>query len=275
MLRQILLIGAAVLCATALSQAQWVTIKLPNTPRTKDGAPNLNAPAPRLRDGKVDFSGIWYEDPARTDPSISPEGQTLGEDRVLTLVPEEGLPLPLLPAAAAAAAERQRRGDLTPSTYCLPHSVVDGLLVPSAFKIVHSPGLTLVLFEEFLHFQQVFTDGRGFPEDMQPAWMGYSIGRWERQELVIETKGLNDRAVLGAGPGLLTTETLHVTERFRRPNFGSLELRVTVDDLETFSRSWTSKPLWFKLLPDTEFIENICDNEKDVERIKAARGDAR
>lgn len=127
-------------------------IKLPNTPRTKDGSPNLNAPAPRVRDGKIDFSGIWYEDPARTDPNASPEGQTIGEDRLLILVPADGSPLPLLPAAAAA-----------------------------------------------------------------------------------------------------------------------VELRVTVDDPKTFTKTWTSKPLWFKLLPDTEFIENICDNEKDVERIKAAR----
>lgn len=271
MQRQLLLVGLAVLCAAALAQAQWVTIKLPNTPRTKDGAPNLNAAAPRLRDGKVDFSGIWYEDPARTDPAISPEGQTIGEDRPLVMVPADGSPLPLLPAAAAAVDERRQRGYLSPSTYCLPHSVVDGLLVPSPFKIVHSPGLTLVLFEEFARFQQVFTDGRGFPEDMQPAWMGYSIGRWERDELVIETKGLNDRVLLGAGAGVLATETLHLTERFRRPNFGSLELRVTVEDPKTFTRTWTSKPLWFKLLPDTDFIENICDNEKDVERIKAAK----
>jgi hypothetical protein len=269
--RQFLLAFSAVVCAAALAQAQWVTIKLPNTPRTKDGTPNLAAPPPRLRDGKTDFSGIWYEDPARTDPEKSAEGQTVGEDRPLVLMPADGSPLPLLPAAAAAVNERIRRGDLTPSTYCLPHSVVDGLLVPSPFKIAHSPGLTLVLFEEFVRFQQVFTDGRRFPEDMQPAWMGYSIGRWEGDELVIETRGLNDRAVLGAGAGLLTTETLHLTERFRRPNFGSLEVRVTVDDPKTFSKTWTSKPLWFKLLPDTDFIENICDNEKDVERINAAR----
>jgi hypothetical protein len=272
MLRQFFLVGPAVLCAAALAQAQWVTIKLPNTPRTKDGAPNLNAPAPRLRDGKVDFSGIWYEDPAHTDPERSPEGQTVGEDRALVNGARRRIASSAAPSRPPAAAdERRRRGDLTPSTYCLPHSVVDGLFVPTPFKIVHSPGLTLVLFEEFVRFQQVFTDGRGFPDDMQPAWMGYSIGRWERDELVIETKGLNDRAVLGAGPGLLTTETLHLTERFRRPNFGSLELRVTVDDPKTFTKTWTSKPLWFKLLPDTEFIENICDNEKDVDRIRSAR----
>src|SRR6185295_15343835 len=99
MLRQFFLVGPAVLCAAALAQAQWVTITLPNTPRTKNGVPNLNARAPRLRDGKTDFSGIWYEDHARTNPEGSPEGQTIGEDRALVLVPADGSPLPLLPEA--------------------------------------------------------------------------------------------------------------------------------------------------------------------------------
>ena len=108
MLRQIFLVGAAVLCATAALQAQWVSIRLPNTPRTKDGTPNLNAPALRLRDGKIDFSGIWYEDPARTDPDRSAEGQTLGEDRVIVMVPADGSPLPLRQDAAAEVEARRR-----------------------------------------------------------------------------------------------------------------------------------------------------------------------
>src|ERR1043166_5092978 len=110
MQRQILLVGLALLCAAALAQAQWVTIKLPNTPRTKSGTPNLSAPAPRLRDGKTDFSGIWYEDPAHIAPALSPDGQTIGEDRPLVMVPADGSPLPLLPAAAAAVDERRQRG---------------------------------------------------------------------------------------------------------------------------------------------------------------------
>src|ERR1051325_6507874 len=124
--RQFLFAVSALLCAAALAQAQWVTIKLPNTPRTKDGTPNLTAPPPRLRDGKTDFSGIWYEDPARTDPEKSAEGQTVGEDRPLVLMPADGSPLPLLPAAAAAVNERIRRGDLTPSLFACRHGWVTG-----------------------------------------------------------------------------------------------------------------------------------------------------
>jgi len=264
------------LLVTAGLQAQWINVRLANIPRMPDGTPDLDAPASRLPDGKVDFSGIWYPDVVRTDPTRSPVGQTLGEDPVMRLVTADGSPLPVLPAAEAADNARRQRRELGAAPQCLPHSVVDGLLVPTPFKIVHSPALTLVLLEEFMHFQQVFTDGRGFPVDMQPAWFGYSIGRWEGEDFVIETKGLNDRADLGTTPGSLrTTETLHLTERFHRPTFGSLELRVTFDDPQTFSKVWTTRAVWFKLLPDTDFIENICDNEKDAQRIKAITDSAR
>jgi hypothetical protein len=267
---KILVIAAVMMLTISAAQAQWVAIALPNTPRTADGRPNLKAPAPHLPDGNADLSGIWYPDAVRTDPTVSPEGQTLGETPVIRLHPSDGSAVPLTPEAAAAAAERRRTGFLNPSAQCLPHSVVDGLLVATPFKIVHAPGLTLVLFEEFMRFQQVPTDGRPFPADMEPAWLGYSVGRWDGDEFVVDTRGLNGRADLGVGGGVLTSERLHETERFRRHDFGSLELRVTFDDPTTFTRIWTSQPVWFRLLPDTDFIENICDNEKDVARIKAA-----
>jgi len=274
-MRRFVCVGVLVMAAVSGLNAQWVTIKLPNTPRTADGKPNLKAPPPRLPDRKVDFSGIWYPDVARTDPTASTIGQTLGEDPAIRLTPTDGTPLPLLPAAEAEASERRRRGDIYGSAKCEPHSVVSGLLVPTPFKVIHTAGVTLVLFEEMMHFQQVFTDGRSFPTEFEPSWLGSSIGRWERDEFVIETRGMNGRASLGTTGSLKTSESLHVIERFRRPDYGSLELRVTFDDPTMFSRTWTSKPVWFKLLPDTDFIENMCDNERDVERIRVANPEAR
>jgi len=258
-----------VMCGGGVS-AQWLNYPDPRLPRLPDGKPNLSAPAPKLPDGHVDFSGVWYPDAVRTNPGSSPEGQTLGETPVIRLVPADGSSLPLTAEAAAAADQRARSGFVGPTAQCLPHSVVSGLLVPSPFKIVHSPGLTLVLFEEFMRFQQVFTDGRAFPADMQPAWLGYSVGRWDRDEFVVETRGLNERAGLGVGGAVLTSETLHLTERFRRLNVGTLELRVTFDDAKTFTKVWTSRPVVFTLMPDTDFIENVCEQEKDMERIRAA-----
>jgi len=271
--------GALVLVLVVLAgvrpHAQWVAVKVPNTPRTADGKPNLKARAPRLPNGRIDFSGVWYPDVARTDPSVSTIGQTLGEDPVIRLMTADGTPYPLLPDVESVVNERRRRNDIGPTAKCLPHSVISGLLVPSPFKIVHAPGVTLVLFEEMMHFQQVFTDGRTFPAEFEPSWLGSSIGRWEGDELVIDTRGFNELGSLGTGGQLKTSETLHTIERFRRPDFGSLELRVTYDDPKTFSRVWTTKAAWFKLLPDTDFIENMCDNERDLEKIRAANPEAR
>jgi hypothetical protein len=248
--------------AVAGGSAQWINHPDPSTPRTADGRPDLKAPAPRLADGRLDLSGVWYPDTKATEGAV-PRGQTLGEDPVIRLKTEDGSPFPLLPAAEAEYKERLRRGDQGPSSRCLPHTVVDNYLVPTPFKFVHAPRLTILLFEEFQHFRQVFTDGRRLPAEMQPAWFGYSVGRWEGDEFVIETAGFNTQGWLDLSP-LRHSESLRITERFRRPQFGTLSVQATITDPTMFSRTWRTQTIWFRLLPDTDFVEHICENETDL-----------
>jgi hypothetical protein len=252
--------------AVESGSAQWLHYRDPRIPRTADGQPDLKAPAPSLPEGRVDLSGIWYPDTTATD-GARPEGQTLGEDPTIRLKTEDGTPFPLLPAAEAEFNERVRVGEPGPTSRCLPHTIVDYFLVPAPFKFVHTQGLTIMLFEEFNHFRQVFTDGRTFPDDMQPAWFGYSVGKWDGDAFVVETAGLNSRGALDVATPLRASESLRTTERFRRPNVGSLQVQVTIADPTTFSRTWKTQTIWFRLMPDTDFIEHICENEKDFQRI--------
>ena len=130
------------------------------------------------------------------------------------------------------------------------------------FKLVQKPRLTLILFEEFNHFRQILTDGRRLPTDAPAAWFGYSIGKWEGEKFVVETSGFNDRSWLD-DYGLPHSEALHTTERFERRDFGHLDVEVTFDDSQMFTKPW-SVTLHFRLLPDTELLEDICDNERDA-----------
>ena len=252
-------IAAALLVVAADSgSAQWLQRRDPKIPRTPDGQPNLTAPAPRLPDGRIDLSGVWLPDPKATAGGV-PVGQTLGEDPVIRLRTEDDSPFPLLPAAVAEYKERLRRGDHGPSSRCMPHTIVDTYLVPEPIKIVHADGLTILLQEEYQHFRQIFTDGRTFPADMQPAWYGYSIGRWEGDEFVIETRGLNTQGWLDLTP-LTHTESTHLTERFRRPNAGTLQVQAIVNDPGKFSRVWKTQTILFRLQADADLIEYLCDN---------------
>lgn len=236
-----------VMAATA--PAQWLKLPLPGTPRKADGQPDLAAPAPRTPDGKPDLSGIWTAD----------------SGKYLNNLAGEGVEVPLQPWAAALYKERLATlGRDKPQVRCLPHGAPDGMLVPGyPFKFIQTPGEMIYLGEEFNQYRQIFTDGRTLPVDPNPAWFGYSIGKWEGDTLVVETTGFNDGTWLDNG-GHPHTDALHLTERFRRRNFGSLELEVTVDDQKAYTKPWKSVTVHFVLLPDTELIENLCENEKDA-----------
>ena len=174
----------------------------------------------------------------------------------------DGPKVELLPGAADIYKQRlAERGKARPSGHCLPHSVPDAMIAPSPFKFIHTPSLTLILYEEFVDFRQIFTDGRPLPKNPVPAWFGYSVGRWEGNEFVIESSGFNDRSWLD-DDGHPHSDALHTIERFRRLNYGQMIMEVTIDDPKAYAKPWSAQ-LTFHLLPDTEFVEFVCEEVKD------------
>jgi hypothetical protein len=173
-----------------------------------------------------------------------------------------GSKVPMLPAAEKFYAEITAHGDAAdPSERCLPDGVPNHML-PLPIKIVQTPGVILTLFEEFTVFRQIFTDGRKLPVDPQPTWFGYSVAHWEKNTLVVESSGFNDKTYLD-GEGLPHSEDLRITERYRRPDFGHLVIEFTFTDPKYYERPWTAT-IPFDLMPDTELMEHLCENEKDL-----------
>lgn len=219
--------------------AQWLHYPTPATPRLKDGKPNLSAPAPR-RHGKPDLSGIWEAEstPRAVLASMFPPGvgllpggvNGLGEDdpqKYFLNILADFKPgdEPLIPAVAAKLMEKLQH-PARPSTLCLPGGGPVNELIPSPYKIVQTPGLIMELFEADSVFRQIFTDGRQQPVDPQPAWIGYSTGHWEGDTLVVETRGYNDLSPLDA-MGHFHSDQLHLTQRYRRKQFGHMEIEMT------------------------------------------------
>jgi hypothetical protein len=243
---------AMLFAMAATARAQWLSLPLPGTPRTPDGKPNLVAPAPKTPDGKPDLSGIWHAE----------------DNRYVDNLAGEGVDVPMLPSAAALYKQRQETlGADKPQVRCLPHGVPDAMLVSAIpFKILQTPRETVVLYEEFNQYRQIFTDGRSLPEDPNPAWFGYSVAKWEGDTFVVDVAGFKEGTWLDNG-GHPHTEALHITERYRRPNFGNLELDVAINDPKAYSKPWKSATIHFKLLPDTELLEHLCENERDAEHL--------
>ena len=256
-------------------QAQWLTTRDPGTPRTKDGKPNLSAPAPRAADGKPDLSRVWQGEGAPISElmKILPAGVNgLGEDpppmsffNVLAGVkPEES---PLRPEFVAEY-QKTAAAALTepPPAFCTPSPTpwVDSF--PSPFKIVQTPKLTLMLVESDTDFRQIFMDGRKLPDDPQPSWLGYSVGKWQGDSLAVDTVGLIPLSPLDIF-GHPHSEALRVTERFHRRDFGHMDLQVTIDDPKTYTKPFTYT-INLLLLPDTDLLENFCvENEKDAAHV--------
>jgi hypothetical protein len=254
------ILAVILLCPTATTHAQWVNYRIPGVPRTADGKVNLTAPAPKLPDGKPDLSGTWESEYGYF--------QNLAKD----LKPGEVV---MLPWAKAIQDERETKlhaADLM--VQCMPPGVPRiGMSASAAmihpFKIVQAPSLVLLLYETSANstFRQVFMDGRPLPKDPQPSWLGYSVGRWEGDTLVVETIGFNGKAWLDTGKGHPQTEDGKVTERFTRKDFGHLELDITIEDPKAYAKPWSVK-VPVHLLSDSDLIETYCENEKDTAHMK-------
>ncbi len=246
------MLALAMTCAMGgTAAAQWLSLPLPGTPRTADGKPNLNAPPPHAADGKPDLSGIWRADTMRYNANLAPVGTEV----------------PMLPWAAEVYKHRvDTEGYDRPMTRCMPHGVPDAMTVLN-FKILQMPGVMVVLFEEFHKYRQIHTDGRPLPVDPDPAWYGYSVGRWEGDTFVVETAGFKEGTWLDNN-GHPHTEALRLTERFRRINFGRMDLDVTVDDAKAYSRPWKSDTIHFLLQPDTELLEHLCENNREADSLQ-------
>jgi hypothetical protein len=248
---------AAVFLMADPVSAQWLKIPLPGTPRRADGTPDLTAPAPRTPEGRPDLSGIWQR--PRRGPGI-PGVPAAGAPG---LGIAEGVEVPFQPLGEALyKARTENNGKGMPSERCLPHGITKAVSVPEPFKIVQTPELIVILHEEFNHYRQVFTDGRRVPENRAPTWLGYSLGKWEGDALVVDTVGFVDDTWLDMR-GHPATDALHMVERYRRLDFGHLQIQFTIDDPKAYAKPWTVT-MSFDLLPDTELIEHICENEKDA-----------
>jgi hypothetical protein len=251
---------AAVLAVPLAAQWSYPTA---GVPQTKDGKPNLSAPAPRTPDGKPDFSGTWDVEHNKPCP---PAGC------VDFYAPEEfgniawGLKggLPYQPWAADLAKSRSaalRKDD--PLSHCQPIGILELQTIPMYRKIIQTPGYLLILSEYNASYRQIFTDGRPLPVDPNPAWNGYSTGKWEGNTLVVQTTGFRDGIWLDTH-GDPITDAAKVTERFRRVNYGRMEVEVTVDDPKAYTKPWTIK-LNQLLQLDTDLLDYIClENEKDL-----------
>jgi hypothetical protein len=255
---------AAALLLASPARAQWVNYPTPGTPRLPDGQPNLSAAAPKTSDGRPDLSGIWVAECALygRDACFT---RSLLFDLAKDLKPED---VQMTPWASAIQAQRESREHVDdPYGYCLPPGVPRMDFSGGPFKVLQTPGVTAFLYETLVGmiFRQVFTDGRPLPAPGQPTWLGYSIGRWDGDTFVVDTNGLKDGGWLDTKKGRPHSDALRVTERFRRTDFGHMELILTIDDPKAYLKPWTVKAA-LNLLPDTELLEAFCDShEKTME----------
>jgi hypothetical protein len=269
---------AALIGVPTLGSGQWLRYPTDGIPRKPDGKPDLTAAAPRLPDGHPDLSGLWHaaqprqcvnaagqSAPCGIEIGGSPLGGNLGRNL-------PGGTLPYQPWAEKLFQERHAALSIDdPHVRCLPDNPPRSWTLPHLTKAVHGPKLLVLLYEVNAMYRQIFIDGRPFPDDPTPAWNGYSVGRWDGDALVVETRGFRDDLWIDTW-GSPMSSAGKMTEKLRRPNFGTLEIELTIDDPKNYTRPFTVK-LTQSLEADTELVDEFClEGEKDYERLQRSRG---
>jgi hypothetical protein len=270
-----LLAVMAVVVIAEPASGQWLKYPTPGVARTKDGKVNLSAPAPRTRDGKPDFSGVWLTG------NPLPCNKATGEDFL-----ECGAELPLsrdginigatLPGGTppyrpeVTELVRKRMADQAkddPHVRCLPDTFIRSYGLPHMQKFLQVPGLLVMLDEMNANYRQIFTDGRPLPRDPVPAWNGWSSAVWEGDTLVVKSNGFRDDLWLDIA-GSPLTEAATTVERIRRPDYGHIEIELTVDDPKAYTKPWTVH-LTQQIVVDTDLVDEIClENEKSSKHMK-------
>ena len=279
MIRPVAALVVLSLTLVSSAQAQWINHPSAGIPRTKDGKPNLSAPTPTTVDGKPDLTGIWttdrtpLEELERLFPGMSALAVPGDGPEVLTkyflsvLVDYKREESPLRPQFVPLLIQRgvEGQGKDSPTAKCLPPGIPMGDLLALPRRFVQAPGLLVILSEANPH-RMIFTDGRKHPVDPQPAWLGYSVGSWEGDTLVVETRGFNDKSWLDAF-GHPRSEAMRITERLRRRDLGHMDVQVTMDDPSLYTKPFSIR-YSLTLTPDTDILESVCaENERDAKHL--------
>jgi hypothetical protein len=289
-----LLIVLLVASFTTSLDAQWLKVRTAGVPRKADGSVNMAAPAPRLADGHPDFSGVWATGEPNRRRGEGGDGEVLStpQAKAAPRVPPSANDRPIDPTAVTASRQmanigvdlpgglpyqawqvpivKERTNNLAkddPHIKCLPDNFLRAYGLPHMLKFVHSPGLLVVLNEMNAGYRQVFTDARALPEDPTPSWQGYSSAKWSGETLVIDTIGVRDDTWIDWN-GSVITSAAKVREQMRRPDFGHLEIQVTVDDPKAYTKPWTVT-LRQRIVVDAELIDEVClEGEQSLKHMK-------
>ena len=263
------LLGAAACGVAALPlvvSAQWLNYPTAGVPRTADGQPNMSAPAPRTADGRPDLSGMWgWDTPAKcgarcNDFQLAREFMNIAASRPGTL--------PYQPGVADLVRKRTAAQDEDPNVHCMPRGAPRIWTDDYYKRIVQSSDRVIILTERNMQYRQIFTDGRPLPSDPNPTWNGYSTAKWNGDTLEVQTSGFKDDLWLDARGNPLGSAA-KLTERIRRPNFGTLEVEMTIDDPKFYTEPWTVK-LTQPLVLDSELLDYYClENEKSWVHMKS------
>ena len=244
---KILTIAIALTAFVTPLAAQWLQHPTPGIPRTADGKPNLTAPPPRTADGKSDLTGLW-------DMPLDTAVGNIAVRNVGDLKPADVQPW----AQALVQQRAENFGKDNPRYRCLPQG--PGYSTDGGMKrFLQTPAMIVILNED-LTYRQIFMDGRALETNPDPSWMGYSVGHWDKDTLVVESSGFNDRTWIH--DGYPHTEALRMTERYRRTDFGHLEIAVTFQDPGAYSKAWTVA-IRAHLAADTEMLESVCNENRD------------